>query len=50
MKKRLTNVILTILTLVLLVGFAVSVSSGRVTDEADEAYRDAIDAMQDEAY
>lgn len=40
MKSRLTNVVLTGLTLVLLFLFALAVPSGRLTEEADARYRE----------
>lgn len=40
MSKQAANLLLTLLAVVLLIGFAFAVPSGTVTDEADEYYHD----------
>ena len=50
MKKRLQNVLLTLLTLAMLLGVAVSVPQGSITEEAQARYRDEGPANPDDEY
>lgn len=48
MKKRVTNVLLSVLTLAMLLGAAIAVPQGSLTEEAQRAYIDEAPATDDE--
>lgn len=50
MSKRMTNLVLTILTLALLCCFAFTVPSGSLTDEADQRYHSGAEGDVDTNY
>ncbi len=48
MKKRVTDVLLSVLTLAMLLGAALAVPLGSLTEEAQRAYLDEAPAVDDE--
>ena len=46
--KTLKNVLLTLLALVMLAGFALAIPSGTLTNEARQRYLDSVDFASDE--